>query len=793
MSGVHRIASGLTSFLVKTTLFFHDYAWLAFLTLLLVAVAAMTQLSHVHLDTSVEGLLGRESASYQEYSRFVQQFGHDWFITVTIEADDVLSPAVLDKVRQLHADIEAGVPHVERVLSLAGAPYLYSLDGTIYASRMTDNWPASEHEWHLQQQRIEHYTPFRNFLVDEDRHLTVVILQLKARVATPEGTMRTVATPEYVEAVSALRSLLGYYADAGFDVEITGEAAADAALQGAVLRDLVVLGLLSFLVGTLLFWVLFRRVLIQLLPVVVYVLTATCCIALMVLLGKPLQISITLLPPLVITFGLADNIHLLNALFRHYRGPVALRDALEQALQNTALPMLLTSVTTAIGMLSFAFVSIDAQASIGILGACAALLAFVFTLLSAALACRWMPAAFASRPHQSMRRGSSLLLVISKSCVSLASRYPRVIVSSSLVLFLVSASMATQLRFSYDTLDWLPRDWTEIRGIERLDRYFGGSASFDLVIDSGREDGIYDPVFMDALGDLHQALESLADDGMVGSVFSIHHFLERVGLTMDGQVHRYADLKNGDRVLWRNLRLLKLSMGDDFSSLVTDDGRFLHLRLLVRREDAIAFHPLRHAVDDILAARAWPFETTLTGLLPVLYSTLEEITAGARQSYLVAVVAITLLMVLFLSSVREGVIVMLPNLLPITLVLALLWWLDMPLDVLTAMVAAIMAGLVVDDTIHFLFAFRKSLATQGNVIRACQAALDSSGRAMIMTTIILGASFSVLYLSQLGNLVTFATMSIGIISIGLVADFVLLPALMILLHGNTTSRHIEQS
>lgn len=792
MSGAPGIAASLIRSLVRITLFFYDHAWLALLLLLLTAAAAISQLPRVNLDTSVEGLLGRDSVSYQEYSRFVQQFGHDWFITITIEADDVLAPVVLEKLRQLHTEIEAGVPHVAHVLSLADAPWLYGHNDTIYAGRMTDNWPNSEESWQLYQERIQNYLPFRNLLVDENRRLTVIILQLKTRVVTNEGDSRAVATPEYVETVSALRPLLGYFSDADFRMEITGDAAADAALQMALLRDLIVLGLLSFLVGCLLFWSLFRRVLVQLLPVTVYVLTAISCIALMVFLDKPLQISISILPPLVIAFGLAGSIHLLNALFRYYRDSAALRDAFAQALQHTVLPMLLTAVTTAIGMLSFAFVSIEAQASIGILGAFAAMFAYVFTLLTAALVCRWMPFAVAPRPHRSMQRGSSLLLRISKFCVDLAARYPRAIVSGSLVLFLVSGLMATQLRFVHDTLNWLPGDWTEIRGIALLDEHFGGSVSFDLIIDTGREDGIYDPAFMDALGDFHQALEQLVTDGMAGGVFSIYRHLQQVGLALDGRTHRYTDLRNGEQVLWRDLRLLKLSMGDDFSRFVTADGQFLHLRLLVRRQDAIAFHPLRDAVDDILASRPWPFATTLTGLLPVLYATLEEITAGSRQSYLVAVVAITLLMMLFLSSVREGIIVMLPNLLPISLVLALLCWLDMPLDALTAMVAAIMAGLVVDDTIHFLFAFRQSLAKHADVFRACQTALETSGRAMLMTTLILGASFSVLYLSELGNLVTFATMSIGIISIGLVADFVLLPALMMLLHGKKTRLEVGQ-
>jgi predicted RND superfamily exporter protein len=151
------------------------------------------------------------------------------------------------------------------------------------------------------------------------------------------------------------------------------------------------------------------------------------------------------------------------------------------------------------------------------------------------------------------------------------------------------------------------------------------------------------------------------------------------------------------------------------------------------------------------------------------------------RSYAVAFLAITPLMILLLRSFRRGLLSMIPNLVPVLLTLGLMGWIGFPLDISTMMIGAILLGVAVDDTIHFMHGFYRDYDATGEPERAIGQTLQTTGRAMLFTSIVLAAGFFIMMLATVDNVTHTGALAGFAIVVAFLADVLLAPALLVTL------------
>ena len=772
----------LSRYITRLALKAYDRPGRALLLWLMMLLVASLQLPNVSIDTSIEGLLGRDSPTSMDYWNFTRLFGSDRSIVITVAADDVLAEETLRRIQHLQDELEATLPYVSRIVSLVNAPQIALEQGDVYMGRALQDWPADADAWARRRSSILAYGPYQEVLVDQARKLTVLKVETLSQRPLEDGQMVSVGTHEYRQIMSVLKPVLLRHHAPGFELEVTGHAAVDAVIQGAFIQDLFVLGTAAFVLGMLLLLMLFRGVSSAILPMLVISSTVVVTIGSMALTGQKLQVPTTVLPPLIVIFGTADAVHFISAFYRRFHILQDKRQAFSDALDMTISPMILTTLTTAAGLLAFAFVDVRAQANLGIFGGVAALMALLFTLLCGAFVLRWMPEKDMVSAGYSGDFMAGFAAKMANTCVRIAAAAPRTIVMISVLTMLSGGVVVSQFRFSHDLVAWLPDEWSEVKALNLLGHHFGSGNSAELVIDSGASNGVYDPDFIHDLTVLQQAINQLVETVEIGRAISVIDMTSEVSLAMDGRVVDYAEEVNGERLLWRDLRFLQLGVKEDFYSYVSSDHRFARISISAPRSIEGDFAPYIHQVEQVIREHARQNNVLLTGLPVVVGETLEGISRGAAQSYVLATLAIALMMMIFLRCLSEGMITMIPNLLPVIVVMSGMYLAGTRLDVFTAMIASITIGIVVDDTIHFMSHFRRHLQSGVDVAVACRAALHQGGGAMLVTTLVLAMCFSVMHLSPLHNLNVFAFYSTGIVLVGLVADFLVLPALMILMH-----------
>ena len=148
------------------------------------------------------------------------------------------------------------------------------------------------------------------------------------------------------------------------------------------------------------------------------------------------------------------------------------------------------------------------------------------------------------------------------------------------------------------------------------------------------------------------------------------------------------------------------------------------------------------------------------------------------KSFLLAFTVISIAMFAMLRSLKLGILAMIPNLLPILFTMALMPILGIPLDAGTVMVAAIALGLVVDDTIHFLSRLKSEAERADGVKSAIARAMNSTGRPIVFTSVVLSLGFLVLVLASFNPLVNLGILLFIVITLALVFDLIVLPAII---------------
>jgi len=169
---------------------------------------------------------------------------------------------------------------------------------------------------------------------------------------------------------------------------------------------------------------------------------------------------------------------------------------------------------------------------------------------------------------------------------------------------------------------------------------------------------------------------------------------------------------------------------------------------------------------------------TITGTLPILSDTITKSIKSSIESYILAFSIIIVLMMLLLGSVKLGLLSMLPNLTPIMMGIAVMVVLDMPLDLFTVLIGTIAIGMVVDDTIHFMHNFNRYYAETQSVDKAILLTVNSTGRAIFITSIVLSSGFFIFMFASMTNLYNFGFITGVIILFAMLADLLLVGAML---------------
>ena len=776
-----------------------DNKWKTLALMFLLIAGVLSQLPKITIDTSSEGFLHADDPILATYNEFRDQFGRDETIMLAIKTPNVFDQTFLRDLKKLHIELEDNVPYLDEVNSLINARNTRGEGDSLIVEDLFEDWPESAEALAEKKSLILNSKLYKNFLISEDAKYTTLMISTVAyspgesEVDLTEGfeessepskeDLTFLTDAENSEVVNKVQEITKKYHSENFYIYHAGSPVVVHSIKRSMQKDMQTSTKFALLTIAIVLLILFRRASGVFLPILMVILTLLSTLAFMAATGTPLKLPTQILPSFLLAVGVAASVHLLSIFYHHLNEHHNKREAIAYSLGHSGLAIAMTSLTTAAGLLSFSMSEVAPIADLGRFAASGVLVSLIYTLVL-------LPALIALIPlkhkDDSSTQGRTRLMdKVLLAFAHVSTNHSKTIVIASVIIIVVSVFGLLKTTFFHDPLTWMPKSWETRQATELLDVEMKGTSVLEVVIDTGKENGLYEPKLIQALDKLHTTIDDFSlGEINISKTVSLVDVLKESNRALHGNDEKYYTPPVERDLIAQELLLFENSGSDDLEDLV--DSQFSKARFTIKTPwiDAARNTQLILAIEEqFKAALADQADTSVTGMGSLFGRTMDAAINSTKISYLAATAVITIMMILLLSDIKLGLVSMIPNLLPIVISLSVMGYLGMPLDMFTMLIGSIAIGLVVDDTIHFLHNFRRYHKETQNVNLAVEKTLLSTGRAIFVTTVVLCLGFFIFMTADMNNVFRFGFITGITIILALLSDLLLAPALMKLMYG----------
>lgn len=744
-----------------------------FLLTLLIAL----QVKDISFETSSENMLQATNKERLTYLKFKDDYHSGWTFIILIESKQIFSPPFLKKMALLQTDLLNNVPYVDEIESLLTSRRVIGNGENLYFDSLIPDNPTIE-DIESSRQLALNTAYYLNYIINPAGDATALIIKMMPSIHdTESGEYRQLMQDDMQLVVEKINTVISHH-QPNFDkpLSLTGPAVAAVELMLATRHDVIIFSLVAIMVISCLLALVFRRLSGVILPMFLLSMSISITMSIMLILKEPIQIVSSILPSFLLAVCVCDSVHFLQIFYRKFDTGMPKREAILYAGNHTFVALFFTSLTTAIGLLSFSTSSVAPIANFGIYSALGVTIALLLTYIC-------LPTLLMVSPIKSKKvtiDTTTKYADIIARYVTLLQRWAFEVVITSIVLLIVSTYLVSQLHLSHNPLKWFPEDNKARQAIERVDEKLTGTMPLELLIDTGKDYGVYDPIFLHKLDNWLAQLQQQNIAGVeIKTTASLLDIIKEVNAVLSDT--KEYQLPNTKELIAQEILLIEIDAVDQVRAFSDKNFRTLRISISTPWQDAVNY---THFLKEIEISFDKTFDNSIslvmTGVVALGSQITIEMMNSMIESYLIAAVMISLFMMLLLKSIKLGVIMMLPNLLPIMLILGFMAINHIALDMFTLLIGAIAIGIIVDDSIHFIYNFKRAYKKTGCVTSAIETALIDEGQAMLITTLVLCCGFLVYIFSALNNLHTFGLLTALCILLALLADLILAPALILL-------------
>jgi uncharacterized protein len=730
------------------------------LTLLCTAgfLAALPRLQ-VHNPSEKYELPADDDAA-RDLRRLQALFGGQDAIIVALEFGSVMGAAEMRALHRLTQALER-LEGVGRVTSLANAQWVYwqampPLVGTLYSPERAD--PAAVERLISFATRQPLYA---ENLVSEDGRRAALLVEFGTR-----GMRSAERTRFERRLVGAVRAAVEVERPSFHAYHLTGLPLIDLAFEENLNEDLGLFGVLSAVLAVGILLVLFRSWRPVALALSVAVASLVWALGVVSLTGTPLSVGLAMMVPLILVVSIAYSVHYLAFLFRPEHRSAPRAEVVEQMVRAVLPPSLLTGVTTAAGFLALNASGLEGVREVGTYLAVGVLgCVHMNGVFLPALLVRFP--GLAGGGAQVGRLSGGIAHVLGGWVVGRT----RWILAASLLLGVVSALGLTRLRVDSNHLFYFRADEPIRRDYRFVDEHFGGAVPVEILVTRPRAE-------LDrALGEVGRLAADLRALPGIGSVTSVADLAagspsETAAAAGPGAPLGPARLP---AAAWERIA------GSEFGGrylLLDDTVATLRVGARAHVQGTEGLGRVLGEVRERVGTHLDGGSVVVTGMAPVFVRTLDYIVSSQIRSFALAFVVILGLICLLTRSLRLGLLAMIANTLPILLLLGGMGWLRIPLDISTVMIASVVIGIAVDDTIHFLYRFLRTRPEAPSVDEALTRTFAHVGTPLVISTLVFFGGFLVLVPSNFVPISYFGLLSALTVLAALVGDLLLLPALL---------------
>jgi predicted RND superfamily exporter protein len=730
----------------------------------------------LEIDGSITALLSESDPEAAYQARVREIFGSEEVGVVAIVADDVYDAAVLEAVRDLSTRLDA-IDGVDEVVSLTTAvdPVADVFDPPLLVAEI----PRDEASRAALRDKLHERPIYLRNLIAPDGKATAINLFF-ADMEDDEFVRRGIDPA--IEAIVA-----GY--DGPGRALYSGLPHFKAYSVTAMRSDLVRLVPATFAVVVLVLLLCFGSLPGVLIPVAHVAITVVWTLGVVVLTGGRLSLGSFALPPLMVVLATAYSLHVLADYVEISRTDRTGYDVAIEVLEHATAPLTIVALTTILGFLSFLANDIPSIRDLGIYSAVGVTLAWLLALTFAPACLAFLRPA----PASGAKTFSERLELVLTRVAGFSIQHRRGVIAAVTLVTLGAIALTTRIRVDTDPESFFDESHPIRAAIRDLGDHLGGTMAFRVVLDGDSPGLMRKWDTLERARELQRYIDSLPG---VDSTVSFVDYLELIDRGSQSAAEGEDLLVAEDGTLieapagekktfWENPAQLEgalqlvASSPKAFSRVVDPDFSRTAILVRTRLTRSSDLSGLVHQIVEYGRSH-FPPEIVVhpTGELILATRTASGLVSGQIQSVSFAAVVIFLVLSVMFLSARIGFVAMIPNLVPIAFFFGLMGVLGVPLNLGTSIIAAMALGISVDDTIHLLTRLSREIRNTAEESEALLRTFASVGKPAVFTALLLVGGYATLAFSTFVPLRQFGLLSAATIFAAVIADLVLLPALL---------------
>jgi len=806
--------------------FLIDKYIIVILGILMLSFFSAVGLNNFKLDASSDALVLESDESLKTYREAEDEFGDSSFLIVTYEPQgELFSDYSLNRIANLENDLKK-INGVDSVLSILDAPIFFQ--PRVGLTDVADNLKDLTDEnidLELAREEIINNPIYKELIISKDGKVTAMQVVLRGNdeydelISERYEILDTLSSKEVLSLknktelqnrlnqineriselnnqesefskllISEIRGTLNKYKDEA-TIYLGGPSMIATDMMEYIESDLIIFGSAVALIFALMLYLFFGSIWLVILPLLNAFLATFITAGFLGYMDWKISVVSSNFIALLLILTISLTVHLVVKI-NEIKKETSFKNAIIQGYDQMFAPCFFAALTTAVAFLSLTFGELKPVIEFGKMMAFGISIAFILTFT-------FLPCIFYlinNKPHKDFLS----LYKINQSLLNFSTKYKLFVVTSFLISFIVLCFGITKLEVENRFIDYFDKNTEIYKGMYEIDSKLGGTATLDIIISKPEDDfetiSIDDEFFEDDLFDD----ETSSAAGYWWNIYSlnelekIHDYLDSIPeigkvLSVASGVKLAREINNGEDLNDLELALLRSVLPEDIRetllySYINKDDSVVRISTRVNESaSSLKRDDLLTKIDNDLQNKfnLDSDQYEITGLAVLYNNMLQSLFASQIGSLIIVFVVISVMLFLIFKSIKVMIIGLIPNIFVASSVMGLLGLLKIPLDIMTITVAAISVGMAVDNTIHYIYRFKKELKISGSVEIALKNAHLTTGRAIFYTATTIAAGFCILSLSNFFPTILFGLFTALAMILAFLCSLTLLPNLLV--------------
>jgi len=749
-----------------------DYKWITMIvTIAISAFFIMEMKENTEMETNLDKYMPHDHPAFIYSDKAEGWFNIQDGIIIAIENQDgIFNTETLDTLKSLTKRFQK-FAEIEKndVTSLYTADNIVGTEDGMDVKAFFKRVPKTKEKLDELKNKVQSNEMVYGRLVSNDEVVTVIIAEIADDVFTQDFYNRILETAKASETDN-------------IKIHVAGRPIVEgtmALLGPADMKKMVPIVILVIFVVLFLTLRSFKGTMITL---GVVFLSTIWAFGLMATVGIPIYAVSTMIPVMLIAIGVADGIHLYSHLhsFVDHNPTATIKESVVDMIKHMWSPIVMTSVTTAVGFISLLTSEVYPVKYFGLFTAFGVIMAMVFSLifLPAAIMIFGLPDAKPVDKNED-KEGSSHSKLANNFAAWIINHRKVSIIGSALIVVLSLIGMQ-EMWINSSFLDKFEGDSEIVQTDKFINDHFGGTSSLNLILDAKNQKGAFkEPAVLKLVDKMQKDVNNKLE--VVGNTFSLADYINRMNKVMNADDEKFNTIPDSKEMIAQYLLLYEMS-GDpeNLNKVVDYDYQKANITFQLKSDNSKAMNSALDIVktyEDDFGKLGITLNYAGSGYKGLVFTDL--ILEGQIKSLIFSLIIIIVLISIMFKNIKIGLISSVPIILTAGISFGTMGFLNIPLSTTTALLSSIAIGIGIDYAVHFLEQYRHNAMNTDDKMVAAQKTMAHSGRAIIYNAIVVIAGFLVLLFSvfppnrELGALVSLNmfTSFVGTLTIMLVLLF----------------------